>query len=260
MTALVRPGTVIDNTADPRWVPVRVEARFVQPIVGLPKDPMHLDGPLSWAAYLDAVDNADRETLRLPPMREWAHDFRLPLATWTAPCTRDDPDPRLLTAGGTVWGWACSSATYQIMRHDVAHVRRRPAVDQMARWTASDKYHPALGPRRAANMQHQAVWVDAVSWWALAEPARLAALLARLTNVGRLARHGWGRILDITVTTDDTAVVQWRRRNFPQAGGAPATVRAPYHHDSRRMPCTSLPPADDAFEPNRYVDLSGTTR
>jgi len=238
VSRLVSPGTVGDTTGDGRWTPVRVDARLAQPVVGLPRDPMHLDGPLSWAAYLDALDAADRETLRLPPMGSWAHDFVQPFATWTAACTRDDPDPRLLGADGvSVWGWACSAASYRVVRHAVAQVRRRPPVDEMVRWTAAERYHPALGPRRAANMQHQAVWVDGMSWWALADPGRLRELLSRLTHVGRLARHGWGQVLSLDVVEDPEAAVRWQDRWFPQVGGVPGTVRAPYHHESRRMPC-----------------------
>lgn len=240
MTRLVAPGAVVDTTGDGGWTPVRVTARFAQPIVGLPRDPMHLDGPLSWAAYLDAVECEDRATLRLPPMREWAHDFTMPLATWTGPCTRPDPDPRLLAADGvSVWGWACSAARYGVVRHTAARIRRRPAVDQMVEWTSADRYHPALGPRRAADVPHQAVWVDRVEWCALADPARLRVLLCRLTHVGRLARHGWGQVLGWDVVVDGAARGGWRWRWFPAAGGVPGTVRAPYHHGSRRMPCAA---------------------
>lgn len=234
---MVAPGSVVDTTADPGWTPVRVEATFAQPIVGLPKDPMHLDGPLAWAAYLDAVTRKDPATLRLPPIREWAHDFTLPLATWTRPCTRPDPDPRLLAADGTsVWGWACSRAHYRVVRQDVAWVRRKPALEQMAYWTTVGKHHIGLGPRRAANVPHQAVWVDKLCWWALAEPGRLRELLARLSHVGRLARHGWGQLLTITATEDPEAVSRWRDRDLPGQGPI-ASIRAPYWHASRKMPC-----------------------
>lgn len=232
------PGTVADTTTDSRWTPVRVEAAMVEAVIGLPSDPMHLDGPLAWGAYQDALHVADPGTLRLPPMGEWAHDFALPLATWVRPCTRPDPDPRLLAADGvSVWGWACSRAEYRILRHTAAHVRRRPPVDEMAYWTDAARYHPGLGPRRAANLQHQGAQVDGLRWWALADPERLQKLLDRVTNVGRLVRHGWGRVQSWTVVVDESALVRWHDRWMPADGGVPQTVRAPYHHDSRRMPC-----------------------
>lgn len=232
---LVRPGSVADTTTDPGWTPVRVEATLAQPVVGLPRDPMHLDGPLSWAAYLHTLHNG----VELPPLTgEWAHDLTLPLATWTAQCTRPDPHRGLLAADGhSVWGWACSRAEYRVLRHDVAHVRRRPELEQMAFWTTAARHHIGLGPRRAANVPHQAVWVDALRWWALADPDRLQTLLGRLTHVGRLARHGWGQILHIHVTPDPEAATRWRHRHMPHPGGVPHTIRAPYWHSSRRMPC-----------------------
>jgi hypothetical protein len=242
MIRLLAPGTAVDTTADPRWVPVRVKARMAEAVIGLPRDPMHLDGPVAWGAYQDALMAGDSQALRLPPMREWAHDFALPMATWTAPCTRPDPDPRLLAADGvSVWGWACSLAEYEVLRHTSAAVRRRPPVDEMARWTTADRYHPALGPRRAANLQHQGVLVRSVRWWALADPVVLRRMLGRVTNIGRLARHGWGAVQSWEVVEDSVAAARWRSRWFPAAGGEPQTVRAPYHHDSRRMPCRLEP-------------------
>lgn len=237
MSALQAPGSVTDTVTEPGWTCVRVEARFAEPVIGLPKDPMHLDGPLSWGAYQDAIATGDRATVRLPPMGEWAHDFILPLATWIGPCTHPAPDPRLLAADGTsMWGWTCSRAQYEVVQHTAAQVRRRPPVNQMARWTSAPRYHPALGPRRAANMNHQGVWIHGARWWALAEPARLQQLLGRVTHVGRLARQGWGRVLSWTVAEDPMATSLWRDRWFPAVGGPLATVRAPYHHQSRRMP------------------------
>lgn len=232
---MASPGTIHDTTADPQWTPLRVTARFSQPIVGIPKDPMHLDGPLQWAAYLAATEQG----LALPPIGRWAHDFTMPVATWTAPCTRPDPDPRLLAADGvSVWGWACSAASYRVLRHDVAHVRRKPALEAMALWTGASRHHIGLGPRRAANTPHQAAWVDAITWWCLGDLDGLRLLLARLTNVGRLARHGWGHILDIEVAPDPQAVTRWKGRTFPEPGGRLLAVRAPYWHESRRMPCS----------------------
>jgi len=234
---LVSPGSVVDTTTDPGWTPVRVTVTLADPIVGIPRDPMHLDGPVSRAAFLAASSRG----LRLPPMGEWVHDFQLPFATWTAPCTRSDPDPRLLAADGqSVWGWACSAAHYTVLRHIVAYVRRRPALEEMARWCTDRKHHISLGPRRAANIPNQGAWVQTITWWALADKPRLEKLLTRLTHLGRMARHGWGRILTTKVEEDPKAVHLWRLRDMPDPAGQIATIRAPYWHRSREMLCSSI--------------------
>lgn len=235
---MMAPGTVVDTTGDAQWEPTRVTAVLAHPIVGLPRNPLHLDGPLAWAAYVDAQTDPAEQPLHLPPMREWAHDFALPLATWTGPCTRPDPDPRLLAAdGASAWGWACSRGHYRVLRHTVAAVRRRPPLDEMVQWTRVPRHHPALGPRRAADDAHQAVWVDQVEWWALADLPRLRHLLTRLRYLGRLARHGWGKILTVTAQPDPAADAWWRWRHMPHPDGTVETIRAPYHHRSRAMPC-----------------------
>ena len=235
---MVGPGTVADTTTSPAWTPARVTIALSDPIVGVPRDPLHLDGPLSWAAYLEATHAG----VDLPPIgRDWIHDFALPLATWTGPCTRPDPDPRLLAADGVnVWGWACSAANYSVTRHTVAHVRRKPALEEMARWCTDRRHHISNGPRRAANITKQAAWVDRVVWWCLADVPLLQSMLGRLTHLGQQARHGWGRIHTVTVEEDQTAWEAWRLRDMPDPGGTPGgSIRAPYWHQSRRMLCSS---------------------
>lgn len=73
----------------------------------------------------------------------------------------------------------------------------------------------------------------------LGRPDDVRDLLARVTHLGRHTRHGHGRVLSWDVLEDGTAREKWRRRVFPDPTGAPDTVRAPYHHPSRRMPCSS---------------------
>lgn len=235
--ALVAPGSVVDTTGS-GVTPVRVEALLAQPVVGLPRDPMHLDGPLSWGAYL--LYQQDPTLPELPPLSDRAAvDFTLPLATWTAPSSVEPVDPQLLAADGeSVWGWACSRAEYRALRHDTVFVRRRPALEQMAFWTTAPRHHIGLGPRRAANVPHQAVWVDRLRWWALAtDVALLRLLLGHVTHVGRLPRHGNGQVLGFQVVEDPEATTRWRDRDMPHPGGRPASIRAPYWHPSRRIPC-----------------------
>lgn len=235
MSPFISPGSVVDTTGDGRWTPLRVTALLAQPVVGLPRDPLHLDGPIQWAAFQAAL-HAGAKLPPLPP-GAWPHDYATPMATWTAPCTRPDPDPRALGDGGQAWGWACSAASYEAVRHDVAWVRRKPALAEMAHWTTAGRHHIGLGPRRAANVPHQAAWTCRIVWWCLADPQPLADMLrTHVTHLGKLARHGWGHVLEWTVETDEAATSKWRARDMPDADGSPASIRAPYWHDGRRMP------------------------
>src|SRR5690606_33932854 len=111
-----------DTTAAPRWQPVRVVAHLATPVIGLDTHPMHLDGPAAWGAYRAYI--AAHGHCSLPPLSdEHAVDFALPLATWNMHGT---------------WGWACSRAHYTPAGYTTVAMRRRPAVDEMARYT-SDK-------------------------------------------------------------------------------------------------------------------------
>src|SRR5690554_1403069 len=100
-----------DTTADPRWQPVRVVARLATPVIGLDAHPMHLDGPVSWGAYLAYIAEHGHDAL--PPLSDnHAVDFALPLATWNMHGT---------------WGWACSRAHYTPVGYTTVAMRRRPA-------------------------------------------------------------------------------------------------------------------------------------
>src|SRR4030043_192746 len=105
---LVQPGSVADTTDAPRWPPLRVVPTMADPIV-IDTNRLHLDGPLSWCAYLA------HQTLGepLPPMTpDQVVDFDLGLATWTRPASRSGVDDRLPAADGTRVGGGGRSAAW----------------------------------------------------------------------------------------------------------------------------------------------------
>lgn len=233
---LVEPGTVADTTADGAWAPVRVVAHLAEPVVNLDAHPAHLDGPAAFGAYLAYV--AARGHHALPPMTSGSvADFALPMATWTAPAPGPVHELARAADPGMVWGWACSAAVYEDAAWTVVEVRRRPEEQAMHRYAPDRKVHLSAGPLKARNTAYPAVLVRTVTWWALADPAALRALLGRVPGLGRLTRHGSGRVLRWDVVPDPQAAERWRNRTWPSPGGTPGTIRAPYHHHTRRMPC-----------------------
>lgn len=218
---LVDPATVADTTADPSWSAVAVTATLATPVVHPADHPLHLDGPASWGAYQQYLHAHGHATL--PPMTPTsAVDFTLPLATWTAHGT---------------WGWACSRAHYTPTAHLTLAARRRPAVDEMARYTADAKTHLAAGPLKARDTPLPATLVEAITWYALADPDDLADLLTEhVWALGRHTRHGHGRVQRWTVTPHDGRDA-WRARTMPDPGSPTRLpVRAPYHHPTRHVP------------------------
>lgn len=207
----------VDCTAAPRWVAVRVTARLTTPVINADTHPMHLDGPLSWGAYRAHI--AVHGHGALPPMTdEQAVDFALPLATW---------------AQDGVWGWACSRAHYTPVGHTTAQMRRRPAVDEMARYAPDAKHHLSAGPAKARDTPLPATLMDRVVWHALADPGPLKELLGRVWSLGRLGRHGHGRIRSWTVVPHPDREA-WRDRVMPHPDGTVQGIRAPYHHPLRK--------------------------
>lgn len=229
-------GTVVDTTSDPAWVPVRVTAHLAEPVINLDGHLAHLDGPAAWGAYMAYL--SEHGHTALPPMRTGqVVDFALPMATWTAPAPGEVHELARAADPTRVWGWACSRAIYTPAGYTTIPVRRRPSVDEAARYTPDAKWHLAAGPLKARDTPHQAVLVQEVTWYALADPEPLRMLLQRVHTLGRHGRHGHGRVLAWDVIPDEEARTRWRDRTWPHPGGAPDGIRAPYHHPTRRMPC-----------------------
>lgn len=235
---LVDSASLTDSTGENRWTPLRVVARLADPVAGLDTHQAHLDGPLSWAAWQAYTAVHGRHAL--PPMGpDSVADFALPLAVWTRPAP-GPVHPLAQTGDGQVWGWACSAAVYETAALTRIEIRRKPAAEAMARWTADRRHHLATGPLKAREGVVSAVLTRHITWWCLGEPDPVRDLLARLTHLGRHTRHGHGRVLDWEVTVDEAAWERWQQRVWPDPAGTPDTIRAPYHHPSRRMPCTAI--------------------
>lgn len=238
MPGLIPPRSVVDTTDDPRHVPMRVTMTLDEPLVGDLARPLHLDGPLAWCAYVEWVEATGH---RPPPIRpgESPLDFDLGLATWTMPPSGPVTDGRVLGADGLMWGWACSHHHPVAAARTAVAVRHKPCDKAMTRYTRDRTHHLATGPGRARNTILPAAWIGEITWWALGDPDRVASLLTRLRHIGRLGRHGYGRVARITVeqTSDRDA---WRARSFPHPDGPMMDgVRAPYWHDTRQMPCAT---------------------
>lgn len=235
---LVAPGTVVDTTGSPRWEPVRVTARLAEPVINLDVHRIHLDGPAAFSAYLGYVDVHGHHSL--PPMRHGsAVDFALPIAAWTAPAPGPVHDLARAADQRMVWGWACSAGAYEDPQWTTVDVRRKPDAEAMHRYAPDRKVHLAAGPLKARNAAQPATLVREIVWWALAGRERLQALLDRVPGLGRLTRHGNGKVLTWRVVHDEDAVTRWRDRAWPDPAGLPGKIRAPYHHHTRAMPCSS---------------------
>ncbi|MGV2384855.1 MAG UNVERIFIED_CONTAM: hypothetical protein LOD86_06240, partial [Thermobifida fusca] len=95
--------------------------------------------------------------------------------------------------------------------------------------------HLAAGPMKARATPLPATLVSEITWYALADPEPLAALLDRVWSLGRLGTHGHGRVRAWEIVEHDDWEA-WRDRVLPHPDGVPQSIRAPYHHPSRKVP------------------------
>lgn len=235
--------------ADPR--PLLVTARMGGPLTYY-GDGLHLDGPLSYGAYQEWLD--DHDPAEMPPIGgPTVVDFAMPLATWRSTYI-GEVHPSILDHGGQVWGWCCSAAQAAWVLPRKREVRKRSALDEMVRWTAAPSENYASGPRKSKDLAFPTVFSPTIRWYAYGDPARVHQLLERVHHIGKLSHHGSGPVLSWEVAEVEADLSVWRgttlMRRLPATEalllGRSATyrgVRAPYHHPSREVLCCE--PDDD---------------
>jgi len=233
---LVQPGTIRDTVSDGGWAPLQITVTLDEPLVGDLSRPITGDGALAWCAYLEHTHA--HGTAHLPPMRpaRSALDFDLGLATWTRDPTGPVIDDDALGADGKAWGFACSHHHPVPAALTAVAVRRKPADGPMVRYTRERRHHLGAGPHKARDTIHPAAWIGDITWHAVGDPDRVSSLLTRLTHIGRLGRHGYGRVARVLVVRGGERDA-WRDRTLPAAAGTVDGIRAPYHHQTRQMPC-----------------------
>ena len=187
-------------------------------LIGYDRWPPGLDAPLAWAAW-----RADIAAGRPPaPYTDtYAHDFPLPLDRWEQ---------------GDTWGWRTSSAVVDVIGDTAVQVRRKPAVEAMARYGREPKHHAGLGPTKARDTTISAQLVHTVTWQVQSsDQPGLEALLGMVTHLGKRHRNGFGTVRSWHINPGIPD--GWRARPMPHPDGQIMGVRAPYWHPTRRMPC-----------------------
>lgn len=242
MRVAVRRKNVMDNRGDPKWRPLRVVARMAEPVVYY-GDGLHLDGILSWGAYRAMEDKA-----RLPPVSavEFPIDFLLPVAKWVWPGEVSGVDnERVLTKGGKAWGWCCSAVQDTWLRHSMTQIRKKPALEEMARLTTSPSANLGAGSMKAYDLPMPTSFALELVWYALGDADEVKRLLDLVPAVGKKINLGNGRVLEWAVEAVDEDKSIWdgdklMRRMPAGTYGGHATrraIRPPYYHRSRLMDC-----------------------
>ncbi|MFB9776148.1 hypothetical protein [Brevibacterium otitidis] len=183
--------------------PVTVTARLDSPVIEAGRWPIMLDSILAYARAL----TGDLPLLRLDTDPE----IPLPLERW------EDT---------TGWGWKVSQAHYRIAGYTTVEIRRKPAVEAMARYGDFKNHHLGLGPHKARDIRREAAWIHEMRWHAIATDVdQLVCLLTRVHGIGKHVSIGFGHVTDwqVSPSTDPAA---WQDRGFKPG----QRTRPPYWH------------------------------
>lgn len=223
--------------------PLKVTAVMGEPVAYY-GDGLHLDGPLSWGAYVEYVREHGESSL--PSISEpWAVDFALPLARWLCqPSQNDTLHPNLLDDDGRIWGWRCSAAQADWVAQGKHNIRKRPALEAMQRYTRAPVHNYGTGPMKAKDIPIPTRLGFEIVWFAVGLRDDLARLLGHVSHVAKLSRHGMGKVLawrvedmgeDWSVERDGLLTRRMPASYRTEGDGMAieGAIRAPYHHRSR---------------------------
>lgn len=186
---------------------IRITATLAEKTSGIVGQPFLLDGPLAWA-------EATRQDRQYPPItRGIAPEIPLPLEKW-------EKDGQ--------WGWCCSQAQYEITAQSVLEVRKKPADQQLARFSRDKKNHHGLGPHKARDFVIPVAFIPEITWSLVCTDVDWFELLIdRITHLGAHRAIGLGKIKEWSYSFHDDPQA-WKNRPF-----TPPT-RPPYWHHERK--------------------------
>ncbi len=193
--SIIPPNSAVrDTRADPRWRPLEVSCQLVTPALYY-GDGLNLDGPLAYAAFR-ALDEDTRAQLG-PPDGSWNEDFRLPVATWTAPLDGGQQvDPRLCNDQGDLWGWCTSDVVATWEGRQPYAVRGPTAHDRMRRMTDDPAVNTSSGRFKPYDLRYEGWWPTGgrLTWYALGDAAAISESLLGVTSLGKRHCTGFGKI------------------------------------------------------------------
>lgn len=216
-------------------------------------DGMHLDGILSYGAYMN-LSYKDRQ--KIPPISEpWAIDFDLPLEKWFVESeTPTHVDNRLFDGEpeqtgdikvGTLWGWKASAVQADWRCESTFAIRRRVEVDKMVRYTSSPSVNIGAGQQKAVNISLPTRFAIDLHWYTVGDIGLIRRLLGHVKAIGKITTKGPGKVKKWIVERSERnwaieregAITRNMPANYPGVGYvANASIRPPYHHFSRIVP------------------------
>lgn len=256
----------VDPTAAPAltfhrpagYAPMRVVAVMDEPI-GYLGDLLHLDAPLSYAAY-HALDLQTRKSIAppgSPEFEDWPIDLELPLSTWWLPyvvhehgaidprlCKRNRNDPS--DRSQRLWGWCASAADEAAWGvRSKLEVRKRPELGRMARYTDARSANISSGHMKAYDLAVPTVFAREVVWFAHGDADRVRDLLNRFVPaIGKKRNIGSGTVREWRVEAcdeDRSTVTEGAPRRRLPCGAARSdsmrlgAIRPPYYHHTRTV-------------------------
>lgn len=180
-------------------VPFKVTWELHAPVV-VPAMPLHLDALLAWARVHQAELAGDRDALALQ------HDL---------------PLQRHETAGGWCFMASMVHFDFQAPRQQL-HMTKRADLDAQVRAFAAGvfgkkkpPFDPSRGLTKGASLQIPQAFARTAWACGVGDIEQVRALLATVTSLGKLRRHGKGAVRAFDVAQWDGAAEQWSRRNLP---------------------------------------------
>jgi CRISPR type IV-associated protein Csf3 len=225
------------------WKPYRVTARMAEPVIWT-GDGLHLDGILHAAASDLRRCLPAGHKMPMQCNDDWWQDFRLPLAKWAIDAPRETRQhPHIRDETGNLWGWCASAASAEWLKDSQIEIRKKPAMNEMIRYSGDVSINIGAGPLKAYNLTYPTRWAPEIHWYVMGQKRGLEYLLDKITHIGKKHNLGLGRVLEWSVTDtnyDWSIIGEGGRlmRRMPACFDSAkyseyGAIRAPYWHRSR---------------------------
>lgn len=213
--------------------PLKIEFHLGSPVVVDSEYPTHLDGLLAWARVKEAEERGDANP--------WLAGEDLPLER---------------AGSGDDWVWQASRLIFEAATpRQIVNMQRKCDPDRFyhdfdqglwkgARGNKPPTINTVSGQQRAYQYYTSVQWMARVEAWCVGDADRVRTLLGRIEHLGKMGRNGFGQVLKITVTEDESAQERWRLRVLPddvpgldgvEYGVTQHPPRAPYWDKIRRV-------------------------
>lgn len=206
--------------------PLRVTWTFTTPLVNVSDYPTHLDGLVAYTVFEQARSMGAENAVAIS--EDLSHVF-------ATQCSAQGP---INMASMLLFEPLSEPFNLNLVRRCEGQEWQQAQDSGLLNGRKRSIVESGRGVNRSYYVQHPYQWMRKATAWCVADENELRAALAEIRAIGKMTRNGFGRINEVIIEHDETALHKWRTRFLPlDVEGDPSLIyvntqnlciRAPY--------------------------------